>query len=98
MKQIYYYAVLSFILKNGHGKVIFGDSGKNSYYLGVEVTSYLLGRSLRELLIILFWVLVARVESYMGFPGGSVVKNSPANAGDMGSIPDPGRSHVPWSN
>ena len=33
-----------------------------------------------------------------GFPGGSVVKNPPANAGDMGSIPDPGRSHVPWSN
>ena len=23
----------------------------------------------------------------MGFPGGSVVKNSPANAGDVGSIP-----------
>ena len=32
------------------------------------------------------------------FPGGTVVKNPPANAGDMGSIPDPGRSHVPWSN
>ena len=28
----------------------------------------------------------------MGFPGGSVVKNSPANAGDMGSIPGSGRS------
>ena len=28
----------------------------------------------------------------LGFPGGSVVKNSPANAGDMGSIPGPGRS------
>ena len=27
----------------------------------------------------------------MGFPGGSVVKNLPANAGDMGSIPWPGR-------
>ena len=27
----------------------------------------------------------------MGFPGGSVVKNSPADAGDKGSIPDPGR-------
>ena len=27
----------------------------------------------------------------LGFPGGSVVKNPPANAGDMGSIPDPGR-------
>ena len=23
----------------------------------------------------------------MGFPGGSVIKNPPANAGDMGSIP-----------
>ena len=29
---------------------------------------------------------------YMGFPGGSVVKNPPANARDMGSIPASGRS------
>ena len=28
----------------------------------------------------------------MGFPGGSVVKNPPANAGDMGLIPGLGRS------
>ena len=27
-----------------------------------------------------------------GFPGGSVVKNLPSNAGDRGSIPDLGRS------
>ena len=27
-----------------------------------------------------------------GFPGGSVVKNLTASAGDMGLIPDPGRS------
>ena len=35
-----------------------------------------------------------------GFPDGSVGKNLPANAGDRDSIPgpDPGRSHVPWSN
>ena len=26
----------------------------------------------------------------VGFPDGSVVKNLPANAGDMGSIPDGG--------
>ena len=32
------------------------------------------------------------------FPGGSVVKNPPANAGDMGSSPGPGRSHMPQSN
>ena len=28
----------------------------------------------------------------MGFSGGSVVENSPANAGEMGSIPGWGRS------
>ena len=33
-----------------------------------------------------------------GFPGGAVVKNTPAKAGDMGSIPGPGRSHMSRSN
>ena len=28
----------------------------------------------------------------MGFPGGSVVKNPPVNAGDVDSIPKSGRS------
>ena len=28
------------------------------------------------------------------FPGGAVVKNLPANTGDMGSIPGPGRYHM----
>ena len=32
------------------------------------------------------------------FPGGTVVKNPPANAGDTGSIPGPGRFHMPRSN
>ena len=32
------------------------------------------------------------------FPGGTVVKNPPANAGDMGSSPGSGKSHMPWSN
>ena len=32
------------------------------------------------------------------FPGGAVVKNLPANAGDMGSSPVLGRSHMPRSN
>ena len=30
--------------------------------------------------------------------GGSVEKSLPAKAEDMGSIPDPGSSHMPWSN
>ena len=32
------------------------------------------------------------------FPGGAMVKNPPANAGDTGSIPGPVRSHVLQSN
>ena len=31
----------------------------------------------------------------MNFPGGPVVKNPPANAGDTGSTPGLGRSHMP---
>ena len=31
-------------------------------------------------------------------PGGPVVKNPPANAGDTGSIPGPGRSHMSQSS
>ena len=35
----------------------------------------------------------SHVEAALGgFPGGSVVENRPANAGDTGSIPDLGRS------
>ena len=33
-----------------------------------------------------------------GFPGGAAVENLPANAGDTGSSPGLGRSHVPRSS
>ena len=32
------------------------------------------------------------------FPGGAVVKNPPVNAGDTGSSPGLGSSHMPQSN
>ena len=46
------------------------------------------------------WLLRGRVESgkSWGFPGGAVVENLPADAGDTGSSPRLGRSHMPWSN
>ena len=34
----------------------------------------------------------------LGFPGGAVVENLPANAVDTGSSPGLGRSHMPRSN
>ena len=35
---------------------------------------------------------------FTGFPGVPVVRNPLYNAGDTGSIPGLGRSHMPWSN
>ena len=32
------------------------------------------------------------------FLGGTGVKNPPANAGDRGSVPGPGESHMPQSS
>ena len=34
----------------------------------------------------------------LGFPDGQVAKNLPANAGNMGLIPGPGKSHVSRGN
>ena len=43
--------------------------------------------------------LLSRIyKELLGFPGGAVVKNPPANAGDMGSSPGPGRFHMLRSN
>ena len=38
-----------------------------------------------------------RKEEWPGFPGGAVVENLPANAGDTGSSPGLGGSHMPRS-
>jgi len=40
---------------------------------------------------------VIKKTTNRGSPGGTVVKN-PSDAGDTGSIPGPGRSHMLWSN
>ena len=43
-------------------------------------------------------VASAKRRQSQDYPGGSVVKNPPANALDMGSIPGPGRSHMLQGN
>ena len=42
-------------------------------------------------LVMCVFLLAPRLQS-LGFPGGSVVKNTPASVGDVGSIPGLGRS------
>ena len=51
----------------------------------------------REFHKFVFFFLTVK-DGRKGLPSGSVVKNLPANAGDMRLIPDQGRSHVPRSN
>ena len=40
----------------------------------------------------------AKKKKKVGFPGGAVVENPPANAGNTGSSPGLGRSHMPRSD
>ena len=42
--------------------------------------------------------LLCKITGCGDFPGGAVVKNPPANAGDIGSSPGPGRHHMLRSN
>ena len=49
-----------------------------------------------EIVNTLLWIDLK--VTYGDFPGGAVVKNPPANAGDTSSIPGLGRSHMPRSN
>ena len=68
------------------------------------IFSFVLGYNGFLKIICSFWVLLFkifdRIKRYRtgGFPGGAVVKNLPANAGDTGSSPGLGRSHMPPSN
>ena len=41
---------------------------------------------------------LSALRQHKDFPAGPVVKNLPANAGDMGSIPGPERFHMLWGN
>ena len=55
--------------------------------LGVGINTYTL-----------LYIKQVNNKDLLGFPADAVVKNLPANAGDMGLIPGLGRSHMPHSN
>ena len=46
----------------------------------------------------MFITALSVIMENWGFPGGAVVESLPANAGDTGSSPGLGRSHMPRSN
>ena len=45
-----------------------------------------------------WFFVILRMSLPLDFSGGPLVKNRPANAGGMGSIPGPGRFHMPQGN
>ena len=53
--------------------------------------------TLPRLLDYLSTYFIPTLKSFLGFPGGAAVENLPANAGDTGSSPGLGRSHMPRS-
>ena len=76
--------------------------------IGREVTAGSLSDDLNTFLILqisnkllckfYFMLVYSVIKRLQGFPGGAVVENLPANAGDTGSSPGLGRSHMPRSN
>ena len=49
--------------------------------------------------IIITTIIMGSIKMHLrDFPRGAVVENLPANAGDTGLSPGPGRSHMPRSN
>ena len=65
--------------------------------LGSVLTWSLLTLELIFKIILEFSTMVIKKLDW-GFPGGAVVENLPADAGDTGSSPGLGRSHMPRSN
>ena len=48
--------------------------------------------------IVMMMMMMIKIVTMGGFPGGAVVENLPANAGDTGSSPGLGGSHMPQSD
>ena len=80
-------ALLCRILAQSNKKLEEGDGENISVWLYFHMDGPFLKKMLRP-----------HEELDMGFPGGSVVKNLATIAGDMGSVPDLGRSHLPWNS
>ena len=59
-----------------------GDGGVMNWEIGIDMYT----------LICIKWITN---KNLLGFPGGAVVESLPANAGDTGSSPGLGRSHMP---
>ena len=63
-----------------------------SYHTFIQDVTVLQERDYFACLSVCHGVILIIFNLSLGFPGGSVIKNLPANTGDVGSIPMSGRS------
>ena len=68
------------------------------YYYGIFSKTYCLVIKRRNRMVCIVCCHSNLKKKRRGFPGGSVVQNLPANAGDVSLIPGLGRPHMPQSN
>ena len=73
-------------------KLVFGAMEYHSCVFDTTIILIILGVCSKNPFLVLFLR-----NKLWGFPGGTVVENLPANAGDRGSSPGLGRSHMPRS-
>ena len=95
------------LIRWGEGKEgIFKDVNFENLYFPKEDNNYQdkcfvpiisLGQLLLHSNATLELSVITKMFYFLGFSGGAVVKNLPANAGDMGSSPGLRRSHMQWS-
>ena len=83
---------------NDIGKALRVCSAGHTLYTLVTTTTIIMITSQnisKQFIRVIKWVIKTKEK---GFPGGAVVENPPANAGDTGSSPGLGGSHMPRSN
>ena len=76
--------------------VLYEDSGRAKNYAAIFDTNF--PESFHKVFKYVILNLIIDIRCLSGFPGGTVVENLPANAGDTGSSPGLGRSHRLRSN
>ena len=74
------------------GRISWG--GQKGIFWGHGAIFYLLFRVIMLNTVVKINQIKRLRSVILDFPGGSLVENLPANAGDMGSIPAPGRFHI----
>ena len=94
----YMHSMVTRIPKKLNTFCTFSENTKSVLLVPISFRIFLCNLGFQTEKRIRFWLMCTKEIIEMDFPGGAVDKNLPSNARDMGSIPGPGRFHMPQSN